>query len=242
MMPAWRPAPKRSTPWCGPARRADRRVRLHRRADRGGGLGALRDPRLPHPGDRDLGERRPDGGRPHRRLRTRPGALLVLLPAALPLARRQAAERRPRGAGRARAARAARGRDHPEHRPPAPRRRLARTWSRCTARSRPRPAAAALPPSGSRRSTRSSTTRASPSATPAAGAVKPDVVLFGELLPESAMAQAQELAARAELMLCVGSSLAVHPVAGLPRAHPRTRRQAGDRHQGRRPPTTATPS
>ncbi|MFI5027372.1 MAG: NAD-dependent deacetylase [Solirubrobacterales bacterium] len=50
-----------------------------------------------------------------------------------------------------------------------------------------------------------------------AGAVKPDVVLFGELLPESAMAQAQQLAGRADLMLCVGSSLAVHPVAALPR-------------------------
>jgi NAD-dependent deacetylase len=48
------------------------------------------------------------------------------------------------------------------------------------------------------------------------GAVKPDVVLFGELLPEAAMRQAQELAARAELMLCIGSSLVVHPVAGLP--------------------------
>ena len=50
-----------------------------------------------------------------------------------------------------------------------------------------------------------------------AGAVKPDVVLFGELLPEQAMARAAELAEGAELMLCVGSSLAVHPVAGLPR-------------------------
>jgi len=48
------------------------------------------------------------------------------------------------------------------------------------------------------------------------GAVKPDVVLFGELLSESAMARAGELAERADLMLCVGSSLAVHPVAGLP--------------------------
>ena len=48
------------------------------------------------------------------------------------------------------------------------------------------------------------------------GAVKPDVVLFGEMLPEKAMRQAQELAARAELMLCIGSSLVVHPVAGLP--------------------------
>jgi NAD-dependent deacetylase len=50
-----------------------------------------------------------------------------------------------------------------------------------------------------------------------AGPVKPDVVLFGELLPEVAMAQAQQLAERAELMLCIGSSLAVHPVAALPR-------------------------
>jgi NAD-dependent deacetylase len=49
------------------------------------------------------------------------------------------------------------------------------------------------------------------------GPVKPDVVLFGELLPETAMARAQELAQGADLMLCVGSSLAVHPAAGLPR-------------------------
>jgi NAD-dependent deacetylase len=48
------------------------------------------------------------------------------------------------------------------------------------------------------------------------GPVKPDVVLFGELLPESAMAHAQQLAERADLMLCIGSSLAVYPVAGLP--------------------------
>jgi NAD-dependent deacetylase len=48
------------------------------------------------------------------------------------------------------------------------------------------------------------------------GSVKPDVVLFGELLPEAAMARAQELAQAAELMLCIGSSLAVYPVAGLP--------------------------
>jgi len=48
------------------------------------------------------------------------------------------------------------------------------------------------------------------------GAVKPDVVLFGELLPAEAMARATELAEGADLMLCVGSSLAVHPVASLP--------------------------
>jgi NAD-dependent deacetylase len=48
------------------------------------------------------------------------------------------------------------------------------------------------------------------------GYVKPDVVLFGEMLPEAAIAEAQELAAGAELMLCVGSSLEVYPVAALP--------------------------
>jgi NAD-dependent deacetylase len=48
------------------------------------------------------------------------------------------------------------------------------------------------------------------------GPVKPDVVLFGELLPERAMERAQCLAEQAELMVCVGSSLAVYPVATLP--------------------------
>jgi NAD-dependent deacetylase len=48
------------------------------------------------------------------------------------------------------------------------------------------------------------------------GPVKPNVVLFGEMLPEAAMRRAQELAEAAELMICIGSSLAVYPVAGLP--------------------------
>jgi NAD-dependent deacetylase len=48
------------------------------------------------------------------------------------------------------------------------------------------------------------------------GAVKPDVVLFGELLPEQAMMEAAELAGEADLLLCVGSSLEVYPVASLP--------------------------
>jgi NAD-dependent deacetylase len=48
------------------------------------------------------------------------------------------------------------------------------------------------------------------------GKVKPDVVLFGELLPEAAMSEARDLAEGAELMICVGSSLEVYPVAGLP--------------------------
>ena len=46
--------------------------------------------------------------------------------------------------------------------------------------------------------------------------LKPDVVLFGELLPDEAMAEAQAMAAEADLMLCIGSSLTVYPVAGLP--------------------------
>jgi NAD-dependent deacetylase len=46
--------------------------------------------------------------------------------------------------------------------------------------------------------------------------LKPDVVLFGEMLPERALSEAQSLALDADLMLCVGSSLEVYPVAGLP--------------------------
>jgi len=46
--------------------------------------------------------------------------------------------------------------------------------------------------------------------------LKPDVVLFGELLPEQAIAEAHSLAAEADLMICIGSSLEVYPVAGLP--------------------------
>ena len=46
--------------------------------------------------------------------------------------------------------------------------------------------------------------------------LKPDVVLFGELLPAAAIEEAHSLAAQADLMLCIGSSLTVHPVAGLP--------------------------
>ena len=46
--------------------------------------------------------------------------------------------------------------------------------------------------------------------------LKPDVVLFGEYLPVGALRRAEELAAGADLMLCVGSSLEVYPVAQLP--------------------------
>jgi NAD-dependent deacetylase len=47
--------------------------------------------------------------------------------------------------------------------------------------------------------------------------LKPDVVLFGELLPEAALSRASELASSADLLLCIGSSLEVYPVAELPR-------------------------
>jgi NAD-dependent protein deacetylase/lipoamidase len=46
--------------------------------------------------------------------------------------------------------------------------------------------------------------------------LKPDVVMFGELLPAEAIERATRLAAGAGLLLVVGSSLEVHPVAGLP--------------------------
>jgi NAD-dependent deacetylase len=46
--------------------------------------------------------------------------------------------------------------------------------------------------------------------------LKPDVVLFGEMLDEAAIGRASDLAAGADLLLCIGSSLEVYPVAGLP--------------------------
>jgi NAD-dependent deacetylase len=46
--------------------------------------------------------------------------------------------------------------------------------------------------------------------------LKPDVVMFGELLPESAIDRAFALARGAGVLLVVGSSLEVFPVAGLP--------------------------
>jgi NAD-dependent deacetylase len=46
--------------------------------------------------------------------------------------------------------------------------------------------------------------------------LKPDVVLFGEFLPEDALRRAHDLAAEADVMVAIGSSLEVHPVAALP--------------------------
>ena len=46
--------------------------------------------------------------------------------------------------------------------------------------------------------------------------LKPGVVLFGEILPAAALERATQLARAARLVLVVGSSLEVWPVAGLP--------------------------
>jgi NAD-dependent deacetylase len=46
--------------------------------------------------------------------------------------------------------------------------------------------------------------------------LKPDVILFGEQLPQAAWFKAQREARQCDLMLIVGSSLEVLPVAGLP--------------------------
>jgi NAD-dependent deacetylase len=46
--------------------------------------------------------------------------------------------------------------------------------------------------------------------------LKPDVVLFGEYLPQGALESGYALAAGADVLLCIGSSLEVHPIAQLP--------------------------
>jgi NAD-dependent deacetylase len=46
--------------------------------------------------------------------------------------------------------------------------------------------------------------------------LKPDVVLFGEYLPAGALVEAESLAGDADLLLCIGTSLEVYPVAQLP--------------------------
>ena len=48
------------------------------------------------------------------------------------------------------------------------------------------------------------------------GILKPDVILFGEQLPQLAWLDAQRAARQCDLMLVAGSSLEVLPVAGLP--------------------------
>jgi len=51
---------------------------------------------------------------------------------------------------------------------------------------------------------------------PCGGVFKPDVVLFGEMLPYDVLQEAHEEASRCDLFLVVGSSLTVAPAADLP--------------------------
>ncbi|MCH7661800.1 MAG: NAD-dependent deacylase [Euryarchaeota archaeon] len=50
------------------------------------------------------------------------------------------------------------------------------------------------------------------------GLLKPDVVLFGESMPEAILAESQRRARNSDVFLSVGSSLAVEPAASLPKA------------------------
>lgn len=58
---------------------------------------------------------------------------------------------------------------------------------------------------------------APPACTACGGTLKPGAVLFGEALPVEALERARDLALACDLFLVVGSSLVVHPAAGLPR-------------------------
>jgi NAD-dependent deacetylase len=59
-------------------------------------------------------------------------------------------------------------------------------------------------------------TREAPECAGCGTLLKPGVVMFGELLPAGAVERAERLAREAALLLVVGSSLQVWPVAGLP--------------------------
>ena len=163
---------------------------------------------------------------------------------------RQRAEPGPRGAGRAGAAGSDRGRDHPEHRPPAPGGGLGeRDRGARLDRDLLLPGVR-RPPSGSTRSTSSSTSAGSRSAPPAAARSNPTSSSSASCCPRRRWRGRPSWPKSADLMLCVGSSLAVHPVAGLPQltlerggrlaivtkgATPvRPRRRAEARRRGRR--------
>ena len=107
--------------------------------------------------------------------------------------------------------------DHPEHRPAAPQGGDDASSSRCTARIETRRASTcgARYPLDEVAARLAADARGVPRCDCGAP-LKPDVVLFGELLPEAAIERAIALAAGADLLLCVGSSLEVHPVAQLP--------------------------
>ena len=149
--------------------------------------------------------------------RADPGALLALLRQPLPDAARQAAQRRPRRARRARAPRQARRRRHPEHRPAAPPRRHA------GARRGPRDdrhvvvpgLRRAVPARGGPAPPRGLAGLASRAAT-AASRSSPTSSCSASSSPRAPLERAYAMAAGADVLLCVGSSLEVHPIAQLP--------------------------
>ncbi len=55
-----------------------------------------------------------------------------------------------------------------------------------------------------------------PRCTKCGGIIKPDIVFFGEALPENALNMAEQHARKADLMLVLGSSLTVYPAAAIP--------------------------
>ena len=196
-----------------------REARLGRRADRGGDLGALRDPRLPLARHRAVGEGRPDGGRAHRRLPPRPRARSGTSTG--PASRRSTTSS-PTGRTRRSPSSSARGQldavitqniDRLHRRPGTQRAdrgpRVDRDLLSCPRCGEPRPL--------ERRASACSTT---------------DGVAALRLLHGQAQARRravrrdarrgrdgarpQRLAAGADLLLCIGSSLEVYPVAGLP--------------------------
>jgi NAD-dependent deacetylase len=162
-----------------------------------------------------VGEGGSDGGRPHHRVPARPRALLVLLRAAL----RHLRGKRPNGAHRALVELERRGLLaavvtqnidglHGE----AGTRELIEVHGSIATSSCPA-CGAAFPLEVVR-----ARLEAAADGVPRCDCgepLKPDVVLFGEFLPEAALERAQALAASAGLLLCIGSSLEVHPVAQL---------------------------
>ena len=226
-------SPPRATTIAGGERRASRRADpgapAVRRPDRRGRLDRERDPRLPL-ADGHLGAVRPDGVRDDRRVPPRPGEGLGLLRAAARRARRTRS-RTPAHLALAELERRGlrRGGRHAERRPAPPGGRVAATWSRCTARSAPACCLACGAPSS--RSTASLAARASPvPACPSAAAavLKPDVVMFGELLPAEAIEAG--LRARPRARACCSSS-ARRSRSTRSRGFPRTpcRRAGGSR-------------
>lgn len=72
-----------------------------------------------------------------------------------------------------------------------------------------------------------------------AARVRPDVVWFGEMLPEAALNRAVDVAAASEVMLVVGTSGVVHPAASLPGV---TKRAGGQLIEVNPNPSQITPS